>query len=122
MAASRTISVLGLGRGGSGGVSWRDRSATVKVVGDNQRPLTHNYQCACDYQQTHRVHAHAPVQSRNGTSLLMCWEGERDAASLAADLWAVNGGASVLRVHQVSQTVDALKVWSVLGGDCEFQG
>ena len=45
---------------------------------------------------------------------------ERDAASLAADLWAVNGGASVLRVHQVSQTVDALKVWSVLGGEREF--
>lgn len=36
---------------------------------------------------------------------------QRDAASLAADLWAVQNGASVVRVHNVRQTVDALKVW-----------
>lgn len=39
---------------------------------------------------------------------------QRDAASLAADLWAVQQGASVVRVHNVRQTVDALKVWNCL--------
>ena len=36
---------------------------------------------------------------------------DRLAASLAAALAAVQRGASVLRVHDVAQTVDALKVW-----------
>lgn len=37
--------------------------------------------------------------------------GDRLAASVAAALAAVQGGASVLRVHDVAATVDALKVW-----------
>lgn len=37
--------------------------------------------------------------------------GQRLAASLAAALMAVERGASVLRVHDVAATVDALKVW-----------
>ncbi len=37
--------------------------------------------------------------------------GERLAASLAAALAAVQRGATVLRVHDVAATVDALKVW-----------
>ena len=37
--------------------------------------------------------------------------GERLAASVAAALAAVQRGASVLRVHDVAATVDALKVW-----------
>ena len=36
---------------------------------------------------------------------------ERHAASLAAALAAVARGASILRVHDVRETVDALKVW-----------
>lgn len=36
---------------------------------------------------------------------------ERDAASLAADLWASHQGAHLVRVHNVKQTVDGLKVW-----------
>ncbi len=36
---------------------------------------------------------------------------ERLAASVAAALAAVNRGASILRVHDVAATVDALKVW-----------
>ena len=36
---------------------------------------------------------------------------DRLAASLAAALAAAQRGASVLRVHDVAQTVDALKVW-----------
>ena len=37
--------------------------------------------------------------------------GERVAASVAAALAAVQQGASIVRVHDVAETVDALKVW-----------
>jgi len=40
--------------------------------------------------------------------------GERLAASVAAALAAVQQGASVVRVHDVAETVDALKVWHAL--------
>jgi dihydropteroate synthase len=40
--------------------------------------------------------------------------GERLAASLAAALAAVARGASIVRVHDVRETVDALKVWSAV--------
>jgi dihydropteroate synthase len=41
--------------------------------------------------------------------------GERLVASVAAALAAVQRGASVVRVHDVAQTVDALKVWRAAG-------
>jgi dihydropteroate synthase len=41
--------------------------------------------------------------------------GDRLAASLAAALAAVVQGASILRVHDVAATVDALKVWRAAG-------
>jgi len=40
--------------------------------------------------------------------------GERLAASVAAALAAVQQGASIVRVHDVAETVDALKVWRTL--------
>jgi dihydropteroate synthase len=40
--------------------------------------------------------------------------GERLAASLAAALAAVARGASLVRVHDVRETADALKVWTAL--------
>jgi dihydropteroate synthase len=40
---------------------------------------------------------------------------ERLAASLAAALAAVARGASIVRVHDVRETVDALKVWNAIG-------
>jgi dihydropteroate synthase len=40
---------------------------------------------------------------------------QRLAASLAAALAAVHAGASVVRVHDVAATVDALKVWATAG-------
>jgi dihydropteroate synthase len=40
---------------------------------------------------------------------------DRQAASVAAALAAVQLGASIVRVHDVAQTVDALKVWSAAG-------
>ena len=39
---------------------------------------------------------------------------ERDAASLVSDVWALQQGASMLRVHNVPQTRDALRVWQEL--------
>ena len=39
---------------------------------------------------------------------------ERQAASVAAALLAVERGACVVRVHDVKQTVDALKVWQAM--------
>jgi dihydropteroate synthase len=41
--------------------------------------------------------------------------GERMAASVAAALAAIARGAAVVRVHDVRETVDALKVWSAAG-------
>ena len=41
---------------------------------------------------------------------------DRDAGSVAAGLFAVQQGASVLRVHDVRSTVQALRVWTSLTG------
>jgi dihydropteroate synthase len=43
--------------------------------------------------------------------------GERTAASVAAALAAVSRGAAIVRVHDVAETVDALKVWRALTSD-----
>lgn len=39
---------------------------------------------------------------------------QRQAASVAAALMAVQAGACIVRVHDVAETVDALKVWSAV--------
>jgi dihydropteroate synthase len=39
---------------------------------------------------------------------------DRMAGSLSSALFAAEYGASILRVHDVAETVDALKVWSSL--------
>ena len=41
---------------------------------------------------------------------------DRLAGSLAAALWAASNGASVLRVHDVAETVQAVRVWRGLSG------
>jgi dihydropteroate synthase len=41
--------------------------------------------------------------------------GERQAASVAAALVAVQQGARIVRVHDVAATVDALKLWQAVG-------
>jgi dihydropteroate synthase len=43
---------------------------------------------------------------------------ERQLASVAAALAAAWRGARVLRVHDVAATVDALKIWRALEGEC----
>jgi dihydropteroate synthase len=48
--------------------------------------------------------------------------GERAAGSLAAALAAVERGASLVRVHDVRETVDALKVWETLCADPAARG
>jgi len=40
----------------------------------------------------------------------------RAAGSIAAALWAVEKGASVVRVHDVAATVQAVRVWRGLAG------
>lgn len=42
--------------------------------------------------------------------------GGRMAGSVAAALLAVQNGASLVRVHDVGETVDAMKIWMALGG------
>jgi dihydropteroate synthase len=42
--------------------------------------------------------------------------GRRQAASVAAALLAAQAGAAILRVHDVAETVDALKVWRAVQG------
>jgi dihydropteroate synthase len=42
--------------------------------------------------------------------------GERMAGSIAATLASVARGAAIVRVHDVRETVDALKVWCAVGG------
>ncbi|MBU6490024.1 MAG: dihydropteroate synthase, partial [Burkholderiales bacterium] len=39
---------------------------------------------------------------------------ERVAASIAAAVCAVERGAAIVRVHDVAETVDALKVWAAV--------
>jgi dihydropteroate synthase len=39
---------------------------------------------------------------------------DRAAASVAAALAAVERGAAIVRVHDVRETVDALKVWQAI--------
>lgn len=43
---------------------------------------------------------------------------QRTSGSVAAALYAVAHGAHVVRVHDVAQTVDALKVWHALSSRC----
>ncbi len=45
--------------------------------------------------------------------------GERLGASVAAALEAVARGASIVRVHDVRESVDALKLWTVVHAKCE---
>lgn len=41
----------------------------------------------------------------------------RVPGSLAAALWAVQQGAAILRVHDVAETLQALKVWRAIAGE-----
>lgn len=45
--------------------------------------------------------------------------GQRMPASIAAALIAVQRGASIVRVHDVRATVDALKIWNAVNGEMQ---
>ncbi len=45
-----------------------------------------------------------------------CMASRRDVASIAAGLFAASRGATILRVHDVPGTVQALRVWRALAG------
>jgi dihydropteroate synthase len=73
------------------------------------------------------ISAGQPALRELGCPLLLGWSrkstlglitgravGERLAASVAAALAAVHQGAAIVRVHDVAETVDALKVWRAL--------
>jgi len=42
--------------------------------------------------------------------------GDRLAGGLALALWAVQGGASIVRTHDVGPTIDAISAWSAVSG------
>jgi len=42
--------------------------------------------------------------------------GERLAGGLALALWAVQGGATIVRTHDVGPTIDAIAAWSAVSG------
>ncbi len=42
---------------------------------------------------------------------------QRQSASVAAALIAVQHGANIVRVHDVAETVDALKIWNAVNGE-----
>ena len=41
---------------------------------------------------------------------------DRLGGSLAAALWSAQAGADILRVHDVSETVQAVKIWEGIAG------
>ena len=42
---------------------------------------------------------------------------DRLGGSLASALWSAQAGADILRVHDVSETVQAMKVWEAITGE-----
>ena len=42
---------------------------------------------------------------------------DRLGGSVAAALWSAQAGADILRVHDVSETLQALKVWEAMAND-----
>lgn len=89
--------------------------------------LDPGYGFAKTNEQNLRLLAHQGELTALGYPLLVGWSrkrtlghvtgrevGERLAASIAAALKAVQHGASILRVHDVAATVDALKVWQAV--------
>ena len=54
--------------------------------------------------------------SRKSTIRKIC--GDQLGGSLAAALFAIKNGAKILRVHDVKETVSALKVWESISKEC----
>ena len=54
--------------------------------------------------------------SRKSTIKKIC--DDQLSGSLAAALFAIKNGAKILRVHDVKETVSALKVWESISKEC----
>jgi dihydropteroate synthase len=94
----------------------RERIALDPGIGFGKTP-THNVALAV--QQRRLLALGCPLLlgwSRKSTLGVLTGRpvGERLAASVAAALAAVQQGAAVVRVHDVAETVDALKIWRSL--------
>jgi len=94
----------------------RERIALDPGIGFGKTPA-HNVALAV--QQRRLLELGCPLLlgwSRKATLGLLTGRpvGERLAASVAAALAAVQQGAAVVRVHDVAETVDALKIWRAL--------
>ena len=94
----------------------RERIALDPGIGFGKTPA-HNLALAANHRRLLEL----------GCPLLLGWSrkstlgqitgrpvGERLAASVAAALAAVQQGAAIVRVHDVAETVDALKIWQAL--------
>jgi dihydropteroate synthase len=80
------------------------------------KTVEHNYMLLAHLTKTLPVGAHyALLAGMSRKSMLGAVTGksagERVAASVAAAVCAAERGASIIRVHDVAETVDALKVW-----------
>ncbi len=82
--------------------------------------IEHNYALLAHLPETapHDVQPFPLLAGMSRKSMLGAVTGraasERLAASLAAAVCAAERGAAIVRVHDVAQTVDALKVWSAM--------
>jgi dihydropteroate synthase len=80
----------------------------------------HNYDLLANFAGTQPVNMNLPLlagmsrKSMLGAVTGRTQPSERVAASVAAAVCAVERGASIMRVHDVAATADALKVWQAV--------
>jgi dihydropteroate synthase len=110
----------------------RVKALQAMGVGTNRLILDPGIGFGKTVEQNFRLLAHQGILGNLGLPILAGWSrksslgavltsdgrapepAERLAASVAAALMAVDRGASVVRVHDVKPTVDALKVWQAM--------
>ncbi|MDO8298908.1 dihydropteroate synthase [Lacisediminimonas sp.] len=91
------------------GKTMEHNLALLRRVGDIQQSLGLPLLAGLSRKSTLGVITGRPVE-------------QRMAASVAAALVAAERGARIVRVHDVAQTVDALKVWFAVGQPATVQG
>ncbi len=80
------------------------------------KTIGHNYTLLADLAATRPAGTHHPLLAGMSRKSMLGGvtgrgAGERLPASLAAAVCAAERGAAIIRVHDVAETVDALKVW-----------
>jgi len=100
----------------AGGIA-KARICVDPGFGFGKRTIEHNYALLAHLPQTapHAARPYPVLAGLSRKSMLGAVTGrapaQRQAASIAAAVCAAERGAAILRVHDVAQTVDALKVW-----------